>query len=71
LIQVKEFHCFSGHADQNALLDWLRNIKGVQKVFLIHGEVDQAELLAEKIGNQFNTDAVIPRLGDRIVLSAD
>ena len=71
LIQVKEFHCFSGHADQNALLDWLRNIKGVQKVFLIHGEVDQAELLAEKIGNQFNIDAVIPRLGDRIVLSAD
>ena len=69
LIQVRKFHSFSGHADQNALLSWLKNIEGVKKVFLVHGEVDQAKVLAEKIDAQFGIDAVIPRLGERVALS--
>ncbi|MCD6379236.1 MBL fold metallo-hydrolase [bacterium] len=71
LIQVREFHSFSGHADQNALLDWFKNIKGVRRLFLVHGEIDQARVLAEKIDNQFGAEVVIPRLGERIVLSVD
>jgi metallo-beta-lactamase family protein len=71
LIQIREFHSFSGHADQNTLLDWVGSIKGVRKVFLVHGEVDQAKVLAEKIDNRFGTEVVIPPLGKRVTLSMD
>lgn len=60
---------FSGHADRNELVNWLKNIKTPPKqVFVVHGEADVAqqfaEFAAEKTGFQFT----VPSYEDEIIL---
>ncbi len=47
----------SGHADQNELIQMVSKIKP-KKTILVHGDLEQAELLSEKIGEM--TDVSIP-----------
>jgi len=47
----------SGHADQNELVEIVNKLKPSRTV-LVHGDLEQAELLAEKIGEM--TDVCIP-----------
>lgn len=46
---VREIKTLSSHADQTKLLDWLKHIQGVEKLFLIHGETEQREAFAQKV----------------------
>jgi putative mRNA 3-end processing factor len=48
----------SGHADQNELVKMVTKLKPDRTV-LVHGDIEQAELLSEKIGSL--TDVCIPR----------
>jgi len=65
-LEVRTFHCFSGHADQSGLLAWLENINGIKKLFLVHGDYDQALALKGKIKN---INVIIPERGERVELS--
>jgi metallo-beta-lactamase family protein len=47
--KIREIKSFSSHADQPKLLTWLRHIKGVTEVFLVHGDTSQRKTFAEKI----------------------
>jgi metallo-beta-lactamase family protein len=67
-LEIRSFSCFSGHADQRGLLEWLGGIRGVKKVFLVHGDYDQSRALRERITGM---EAAIPERGERIVLAAD
>jgi metallo-beta-lactamase family protein len=61
----------SGHADQGELLAWIRPIaKGLRKVFLVHGEPEQAAILAKLLKSQYNLEAVIPAPGQSFELSS-
>ncbi|MBD3180141.1 MBL fold metallo-hydrolase [bacterium] len=64
-LEIRSFSCFSGHADQNGLLEWLGAVEGVKKVFLIHGEYGQAGKLKNKITGP---EVAIPERGERIAL---
>ncbi|HSG27344.1 MAG TPA: MBL fold metallo-hydrolase, partial [Candidatus Krumholzibacterium sp.] len=64
VIEVKRFDSFSGHADQNGLVEWLASIEGVRRVFIVHGEPGQAEALADRIEEELGTAAVVPRPGE-------
>jgi metallo-beta-lactamase family protein len=61
---VRSITTMSSHADQPKLLTWLEHIKGVNKLFLIHGEQQQreafAKLVQQKLGIQ---DIVLPMVG--------
>ena len=46
---ISETKAMSSHPDQGQLLTWLKHIRGVKKVFLIHGEDGPREILAKKI----------------------
>jgi len=70
LLAVKRYGCFSGHADQDGLLAWLRCMQGVKRVYLVHGEPDQMEALAVRITEESGIDVVIPRAGERYTLDA-
>lgn len=62
---ISQIQSFSSHADQPKLLNWLGHIKGVQKVFLIHGEDPQRTVLSAKIKSELKIDDVIlPKLGE-------
>ena len=49
--KIKTMDYFSGHADQNELIDYLQlnPVKKLKNIFLVHGEEDQALPLKEKV----------------------
>ena len=67
--QVKTINAFSGHADQKELLSYLGGIKGIKKIFLVHGEEDAQKVFKEKIEIEKIADEVyIPSRGEEISL---
>lgn len=57
--EVVILDAFSGHADMNDLDNWVGGIKGLKKVMLVHGEVDQSEAFAERIKVFTEAEAII------------
>ncbi len=55
---------YSAHADQPQLLAWLKPARQkLKKVFLVHGEPDQMEPLAQKIKDELAVHAEAPKEG--------
>jgi metallo-beta-lactamase family protein len=59
--RVSSLHSLSAHADQKGLLRWLGQIKGVKKVFLVHGEEGPRKALKKEI-EKLGLTAFIPHL---------
>ncbi len=67
--EVVQIHGFSGHADQRELLEWLSpQARDAQRLCLVHGEEDQAELLADKARDLGFSEVLVPRRGQSITL---
>ncbi len=67
--QIRSIEAFSAHADQGALLDWLRGFKlPPRKVILVHGEYESQQALAARIENELHYATVIPEWLDTIKL---
>lgn len=65
--QIAETKAMSSHADQNQLLDWLKHIKGVKKLFITHGENEPRKVLAEKVKQELKiSDIELPNLNQEI-----
>ncbi|HKL73619.1 MAG TPA: MBL fold metallo-hydrolase [Clostridia bacterium] len=55
----------SAHADRNTLIKWLSHLKKApERVFLVHGNERSCEMLAEKVRQEYNYDAVCPYFGE-------
>lgn len=66
---VNQTQAMSSHADQPRLLNWLKNIQGVKKVFLTHGENGPRTALAEKIKSDLGvTDVSMPNLNEQVIV---
>lgn len=66
---VNSTQALSSHADQQQLLDWLKNIKNVKKVILTHGEDGPREALSKRISTELGiADIAMPHLHDEISL---
>ena len=64
LARIENLEGLSAHADQNGLIDWLRDIKvAPEKIFLIHGEKQSSEILSEMIFNKYGWKPEIPEKG--------
>lgn len=46
---INQTQAMSSHADQPRLLKWIENIKGLKKIFLVHGEQSERQELSAKI----------------------
>ncbi len=58
---VSSTQAMSSHADQQQLLDWLKAIKQVKKVFITHGDNGPRAALAARISKELGiTDVVLP-----------
>jgi metallo-beta-lactamase family protein len=59
----------SSHADQPKLLDWLKHIQGVKKVFVVHGDTTQRDVFAQKVKEYVRiSDVTIPQNGEEFPL---
>ncbi|OGZ33610.1 MAG: hypothetical protein A2Y98_01605 [Candidatus Portnoybacteria bacterium RBG_19FT_COMBO_36_7] len=68
--KVKSISSYSAHADQKGLLDWLCCLqKPVKKIFVVQGEEEPANVLAQKIKDSMGIDAQVPRFGQVTELS--
>jgi putative mRNA 3-end processing factor len=61
--KVKHFD-FSSHSGATQLKDILRGLGGKPKVFAVHGEEANCELLAKWANSELGLDAVAPRTGE-------
>ena len=50
---------FSAHADQAELLAWHGQVRGVERTFLVHGEEEAMQQLADRLGGG---DVLMPAL---------
>lgn len=62
---VKYIEAFSGHADKNGLLNFVEAFeKRPKQIFLVHGDEDAQNSLAEAISEKFDIPVEIPMRGD-------
>lgn len=65
---VYKLEGLSGHSDKNSTLDYLKNIKGVNKVILNHGDLDAINELKDDIENKLKLDVLVPNENQTIIL---
>jgi len=66
--QVYTINGFSAHADQHDLIEWIRPVKGLKTLCLIHGEEEKMEIFAEMIKETLKLDAHIMERGVPVTL---
>jgi len=57
---------FSGHADRSDLLDYISHVKGIKKIFLVHGEQTQLEAFKGALAENNYNDVYIPKYGEEV-----
>jgi len=67
--EVVQIHGFSGHADQADLLRMLGALRGSGvRVFLVHGEAEQSDVLAGKLRGDGFAEVTVARRDQRVTL---
>ncbi len=66
--QVYTINGFSAHADQHDLIEWIRPIKGLKTLCLIHGEEEKMEIFAKMIKETLKLDSHIMERGIPVTL---
>ncbi|WP_339904633.1 MBL fold metallo-hydrolase [uncultured Cyclobacterium sp.] len=68
-MHIEQIEGLSAHGDQNDLIDWLSEIKEQpEKVFIIHGETEQAEAFSKALEDNKGWRAAIPQLNQTVEL---
>lgn len=66
---ISQTESMSSHADQKQLLNWLKQIKGVKKVFVTHGEDNSRTVFSQKIEEELKVkDIVLPIMNQEFVV---
>lgn len=60
--RVESIGAYSAHADQNGLIEYLKQAHP-QKCFVVQGEEDAANALAARAHDELGIDAIVPTLG--------
>jgi len=67
--QVSQLEGFSGHADSDELMDWMRALrKPPRQTFVVHGEPDAADALRIRIKDQLGWPVRVPQHGESVEL---
>ncbi|MGC4077331.1 MAG: MBL fold metallo-hydrolase [Rubrivivax sp.] len=65
--EVSHLEGFSGHADSDELMDWLRTTpKAPRQTFVVHGEPDAADALRVRIRDELGWAARVPQHGEQV-----
>ena len=70
--EIHSIEGFSGHADKDSLMDWLKGFKKLpKKIFVVHGEKESAAGFAQYIKDELNVVAIVPDMHDQFDLGYD
>lgn len=67
--EVAVVNAFSGHAGRSDLLEYAKNIKGLKKICLVHGEESQMEAYAKLLEKEIGIEVVMPELGQSVEMA--
>ncbi|MFA6992604.1 MAG: MBL fold metallo-hydrolase [Candidatus Gracilibacteria bacterium] len=67
--QIYVMDAFSGHADRSDLLDYIDRIKGIKKVFLVHGEHEQLTAFSQALAQNGYKDVYIPSYAEEVEIN--
>ena len=68
--RVEYIEGYSGHADQEGLMDFIYSfIKKPKNIFLVHGEPESQEVLRDKIEQETKIPVIIPDFGETYDIS--
>lgn len=68
--EIDKIEGFSGHADQQDLMDWVSKIKEIRKgIFLVHGDEDARENMKRLLEESTPYQVLIPNLYERFDLN--
>ncbi|MEM7162748.1 MAG: MBL fold metallo-hydrolase [Bacteroidota bacterium] len=64
--EIKRMHSFSGHGDQQEMIDFLSNQdkEKVEKIFLVHGNYDRQKVFADALKKEGFSEVLIPDLAE-------
>jgi len=62
--EVEVMNAFSGHADRSDLLEYIKKVKSLKKVFLVHGEESQSLALREYLHETGIKNVEVPHYGE-------
>lgn len=62
---VSVLDAFSAHADRNDLVDYAKK-SGAKKIYLVHGEAEAREALAEALRAETKAEVFLPKRGDGV-----
>ena len=68
--KIEDLGSFSAHADHDGVMEWLDKIKGVSKVFLVHGEEEALFALEDALAEKGEALPYVPSLGEEVELSS-
>lgn len=69
--QIHNLEGFSAHADQQELIDWVKQMpKPPGRIFLVHGEPEARETLGRLLEEQIKVPVFAPELDDRVDLTS-
>jgi len=68
--EVVIMNAFSAHADKIELLEYIKNVQGLEKIFAVHGEENECEALKTNIISdlKFKGEVFVPSLGETFEL---
>ncbi|SPF36094.1 Beta-lactamase domain protein [Candidatus Sulfopaludibacter sp. SbA4] len=67
--EISSLDELSAHADQGELLEWIRPLApSLRKVFLVHGEPQQAQTFAKLLHSTYNLEVAVPVPGQSFEL---
>ncbi len=69
--EVVVMDAFSGHADRSDLLDYISKVEGLKKIFLVHGEEEQAGLFKGILEESGYKNVVQPGRGESYTIEEE
>jgi len=70
--QIHNLEGFSGHADKDGLMTWLKGFQKEPKhIFLVHGEPDSKEAFAEAVKRELGYEPIVVRGNSEFILEKD
>lgn len=67
--EIESINGYSGHGDQKDLIENITRTEGISRIFLVHGEPSQQDIMAAKLREENRPwEIVIPRPGEEFTL---
>ena len=70
--EIHSLEGFSGHADREGIIRWVKSFKNKpKKIFVVHGEEEATEEISRKIEEELKIKTHIPELGETLAIEGE